>query len=275
MTQIELNQVAFSYPSGFGLKDLDLRVGKGSILGILGPNGSGKSTLLRLINRLLRPTRGTVRLEGRDLSAFSARELARRVAAIASDNFFEFPFTVAEVVEMGRYPYLGRLQSLSGEDRKWIGRARRLTEIEPFWHRSISELSSGERQRVLIARALAQNPAVLLLDEPSTHLDINHQVAMFRMLKTFHREQGATILVVLHDLALADAFCQQVALLKAGRLLQHGSPRDVITSDNLRDIFEADVRFHRRSDGSASLSFDLDSDGKPGGPGIRDQSAPA
>ena len=259
MTRIELDQVAFSYPSGFGLKELNLKVRQGSIMGILGPNGSGKSTLLRLINGLLRPTRGTVRLEGRDLSSFSAREFAQRVAAIPSDNFFEFPFTVAEVVEMGRYPYLGRLQSPGNEDRQWIERARRLTGTEPFWERSISELSSGERQRVLIARALAQNPALLLLDEPSTHLDINHQVAMFRMLKAFHREQGATILVVLHDLALADAFCQQVALLKEGRLVQCGSPREVITSETLRDIFEADVQFHRRPDGSASLSFDLNS----------------
>ena len=265
MTQIELDQVAFSYPSGFGLKDFNLKVRQGSILGILGPNGSGKSTLLQLISRLLRPTRGTVRLEGKDVSSFSAREFAQRVSVIPSENFFEFPFTVAEVVEMGRYPYLGRLQSPGSEDRQWIERARRLTEIGPFWQRSISELSSGERQRVLIARALAQNPAILLLDEPSTHMDINHQVTMFRMLKTFHREQGATILVVLHDLTLADAFCEEVALLKEGRLVQWGAPREVITGETLRDIFEADVQFHRRADGSASLSFDLDNSGKPPG----------
>ena len=263
MIQIELDEVAFSYPSGFGLKDLNLKVKRGSIVGILGPNGSGKSTLLQLISRLLRPHRGTLRLDGRDLASFSAREFAQRVSVIPSDNFFDFPFTVAEVVEMGRYPYLGRLQGLDSEDRQWIEKSRRLTGIEPFWERSISELSSGERQRVLLARALAQNPALLLLDEPSTHLDINHQVAMFRMLKDFHREQGATILVVLHDLMLADAFCQEVALLKEGRLVQLGAPREVITSETLRDVFEADVQFHRRSDGSASLSFDLDSPANP------------
>ena len=266
MVHIELDQVAFSYPSGFGLKDLNLKVKRGSIVGILGLNGSGKSTLLQLISRLLRPSQGTLRLEGRDLASFSAREFAQRVSVIPSDNFFEFPFTVAEVVEMGRYPYLGRLRGPDSEDQRWIERSRRLTEIGPFWHRSISELSSGERQRVLLARALAQNPALLLLDEPSTHMDINHQVAMFRMLKGFHREQGATILVVLHDLALADAFCEEVALLKEGRLVQWGAPRDVITSETLRDVFEADVQFHRRPDGSASLSFDLDSPAKSGPP---------
>ena len=264
MIHIELDQVAFSYPSGFGLKDFNLKVKQGSIMGILGPNGSGKSTLIQLISRLLRPTRGLLRLEGRDLASFSSREFAQRVSVVPSNNYFEFPFTVAEVVEMGRYPYLGRLQSPGDEDQQWIERARLLTEIGPFWHRPISELSSGERQRVLLARALAQNPALLLLDEPGTHLDIHHQVAMFRMLKSFHRGQGATILVVLHDLTLADAFCEEVALLKKGRLLQWGPPREVITSETLRDVFEADAQFHRRPDGSASLSFDLDPPAEPG-----------
>lgn len=257
MAHIELDQVTFSYPAGFSLKEIDLAISRGTILGILGPNGSGKSTLLQLLSRLNQPTTGTIRLEGGDLADYTTRALARRIAVIPSDNYFDFPFSVAEVVEMGRYPHLGRLQTLRSEDRKWIHRARRLTGIEEFWGRSISELSSGERQRVLIARALAQNPSVLILDEPSTHLDINHQISVFRMLRDFNQEYRTSILVVLHDLTLADAFCREVVILKGGRLVKAGTPQDVMTSETLRSVFEADVQLHRGRDGSASLSFQL------------------
>ncbi len=257
MAHVEFDQVAFSYPSGFSLVGIDLKIPRGTILGILGPNGSGKSTLVHLLSRLHRPTSGTIRLEGVDLADYTSRAFARRVSVIPSDSYFDFPFSVAEVVQMGRYPYVGRLQSLRGEDHEWIRKARRLAEVETFWERSISELSSGERQRVLIARALAQNPSLLILDEPGTHLDINHQIAVFRMLRDFNREYETSIVVVLHDLALADAFCQRVIVLKSGRLVKSGSPRDVITSETLRSVFEADVQLDRKPDGAASLSFRL------------------
>ena len=257
MAHIELDQVTFSYPAGFSLEGIDLEISRGTILGILGPNGSGKSTLLQLLSRLHRPTTGTIRLEGVDLADYTTRALAQLVSVIPSDNYFDFPFSVAEVVEMGRYPHLGRLQTLRGQDREWIHRARRLTGIEAFWERSISELSSGERQRVLIARALAQNPSVLILDEPSAHLDINHQISVFRMLRDFNQEYRTSILVVLHDLTLADAFCREVVILKGGRLAKAGPPRDVMTSETLQSVFEADVQLRRGRDGAASLSFRL------------------
>ena len=258
MKHLELCQVNFSYPSGFSLDGINLEINKGEILGVLGPNGSGKSTLVQLLSRLYSPTTGSIRLNGIDLSEYTTREFSRQVAVIPADNYFTFPFSVSEVVQMGRYPYLGRLQRLRGRDLEWTLRARKLTNISALWDRSISALSSGERQRVLIARALAQNPSVLIFDEPSSHLDINHQIEIFRMLKNFSEKYGTTILVVLHDLTLADAFCEEVAILKSGKLVKSGPPKKVITTKILRSVFQADVQLHRGPDGAASLNFQLD-----------------
>lgn len=238
---LRLERVSFRYPSGFALREVDLEIPSQSFLALIGPNGSGKTTLLRIVTKLLEPEAGRVYLDGRPLTQFAARELAQRLAAISSEQYFEFPFAVTDIVAMGRFPHLGRLQRMSARDWEIVDEALRLTEAESLRERPISQLSTGERQRVLIARALAQQPSVLLLDEPNAHLDIKHQITIFRLLQFLNEKRGMTVVVVLHDLTAAAAFCQSVALLHQGRLVKHGTPAEVITPENIRSTYEAEV----------------------------------
>ncbi|MCZ6768496.1 MAG: ABC transporter ATP-binding protein, partial [Acidobacteria bacterium] len=180
MASLLLKQVGFHYQNGFSLQDIDLLISEKSFLALIGPNGSGKTTLLHLMSGLLQPERGQISLENQPLMTFTRRELARRIAVISSLQYFEFPFPVTDVVAMGRYPYLGRLQKLTDRDGQIVEEALHSTEIWHLKDRPISQLSSGERQRVLLARAVAQRPSILMLDEPNTHLDIHHQIAIFR-----------------------------------------------------------------------------------------------
>ena len=181
--KLSLKEVSFRYPRGFALRNISLEIPGQSFLALIGPNGSGKTTLLRLMSKVLQPESGEVRLEGKRLDEFTARELSRQVAVISSEQHFQFPFPALEVVTMGRFPYLGRLQKLSEEDREIVDEALRMTQTYELREHPISQLSSGERQRVLIARAIAQQPSILMLDEPNAHLDINHQIAIFRLLR--------------------------------------------------------------------------------------------
>ncbi len=252
---LKIENVGFSYPSGFRLEEIDLEVTTGSFLALIGPNGCGKSTLVKLMSRLLPPSTGKVLLEGRELASYSTRELARRMAVIPSENHFEFPFPVSEIVAMGRYPFLGRLERVSTSDKQLVRRALRLTGTEQFAQRPISELSSGERQRVLMARAVAQQPQLLILDEPNAHLDIKHQISIFRLLQKLNQEQGVTIVVVLHDLSMTAAFCQRVAVMAEGRLILEGEPREVITASMIRRVYGAEVAVERTSDGVPLLSY--------------------
>lgn len=244
MSSLEAKQVSFRYPTGFALQDIDLVVPDRSFLALIGPNGSGKTTLLRLLSHALKPDSGALYLDGKPLSEFNPRALARQLAVISSEQFFEFPFSVADVVAMGRFPYLGRFERLSNRDRQIIERALDLTCTADFRERPVSQLSSGERQRVFIARAIAQQPSILMLDEPNAHLDINHQIGIFRLLQSLNQEQGLTVVLVLHDLTAAAAFCRTVALLHRGRLIKHGRPAEVITAEMIHDVYGADVFVH-------------------------------
>ncbi len=252
---LRLQQAGYGYPSGFELKSIDWEVGEGSFSAIIGPNGCGKSTLVRVISRFLPLQRGRIRLLDRPLESYSARQLARKLAVIPSENHFEFPFPAEEVVSMGRYPHLGRLQALLPSDREAVAEAMRLTDTEGFAGRAISQLSSGERQRVLLARALAQQPSLLVLDEPNTHLDIHHQIAVFRLLRRLVDQRRMSVIVVLHDLSMAGVFCDRVALLSAGRLIQEGPPSEVITTETIRRVYGADVHILRTESGTPLISY--------------------
>ncbi len=241
MSLLRLHQVGFSYPSGFRIEGIEFEVPTTSFFSLLGPNGSGKSTLIKLISRLSKPHAGWIEFDGTPLARYRPRELARKMAVIPSENHFEFPFRVSEVAAMGRFPYLGRMQRMSLQDRQIVERALRMAQAEELGDRPISELSSGERQRVLIARALAQEPRLLVLDEPNTHLDIKHQIEVFRLLARLTREEELTVLVVLHDLTMAAVFSETVAIMDAGRLVKLGTPRAVITTETIRSIYGADV----------------------------------
>jgi iron complex transport system ATP-binding protein len=238
---LKLEKVSFSYSGRDVLKEITLTIPAQSLLALIGPNGSGKTTLLRVMSKILRPQGGVVLLEEKPLARFNARDLARRVAVIGSEQSFEFPFSVRDVVAMGRFPHLNRWQRLSRSDWDLVEQALKMTCTDLLGSRSISQLSSGEKQRVLIARAIAQQTPILILDEPSAHLDINHQISIFNLLRFLNREHQKTIVVVLHDLTSAAAFCKSVVLLHQGRIMKIGSPAEVITADLIKKAYGADV----------------------------------
>ncbi len=245
MALLHLDRLSFSYPNRFALREISLNVAEGAFIALIGPNGSGKTTLLRLMTGVLQPEKGQIYLQGRLLKDFSPRQLGQEVAVISSEQYFEFPFPVAHIVAMGRFPYLGRLKKMSRQDWEIVERSMSMTQTDQLRECPIDQLSSGERQRVLIARAVAQRPTLLMLDEPNAHLDIKHQIETFRLLQSLNREENLTVIMVLHDLTVAAAFCQSVVLLNEGRLVSQGTPQEVITTDIIREIYGADILIQR------------------------------
>ncbi|MFJ6015840.1 ABC transporter ATP-binding protein [Streptomyces sp. NPDC092952] len=233
--------------------DATLGAGTGQLVGLVGPNGSGKSTLLRCVYRALRPSAGTVRLDGEDLYAMSPRESARRLAALPQEAVSEFDFTVAEVVAMGRTPHQSSMGRATEADRTACAEALAGVGAAHLADRGFLTLSGGEKQRVLIARALAQQPRLLVLDEPTNHLDIAQQLDVLALV----RDSGPTVLTSLHDLNLAALHCDLLHVISGGRIVASGAPHDVLTPELLADVFG--VRAHRVAHpetGAVQLLFD-------------------
>ncbi|MER7751236.1 ABC transporter ATP-binding protein [Kitasatospora sp. NPDC097643] len=213
--------------------EVALEAAAGQVVGLIGPNGSGKSTLLRCVYRALRPAAGAVRLDGARLHALPAREAARRVAALPQEHTAEFDFTVAEVVAMGRLPHRRGLGGPGAwDDAHCVGALRRVG-AEHLAGRGFLSLSGGEKQRVLIARALAQEPRLLVLDEPTNHLDVAHQLEVLALV----RAAGPTVLTALHDLNLAAGHCDLLYVLRAGRIVASGPPAEVLRPALLAEVF--------------------------------------
>jgi len=231
------------------LRGLDLVVDRGEIVVLAGSNGAGKTTLLRIASRVLRPDAGRVRLRGRDADELSRRELARAIAVVPQDVQVSFPFRAGEVVLMGRAPHLGTFGYESRADLALAEEAMERVGIADLADRSILELSGGERQLVLIARALAQDPDVLLLDEPTAHLDLRHRIQVLSLVREF-AAGGRSALVVSHDLSLAARSCDRIGLLEGGSLLAVGSPHSVLTGPNLQRAFGIDAEIVSGPDGS-------------------------
>ncbi|MFA6666136.1 MAG: ABC transporter ATP-binding protein [Armatimonadota bacterium] len=219
------------------LRGVSLSLYPGEFLGIVGPNGSGKSTLLRALNGLLPLKGGSVMLAGRPLAEYTPRQQAAWIGTVPQISVPVFAFTVREVVEMGRHPHASRLNRPGGRDAEIVDRAIKLTDIAHLQDRTIDNLSSGELQRVTIARALAQEPRILLLDEPTAHLDIGHQMDIFNLLTRLSIEQNLAVLCVSHDLNLAAEYCRRLLLFSVGRIYVEGSPREVITEENLSAVY--------------------------------------
>lgn len=238
---LSLQKVCFAYGGDWALKDVDLHVLEGEMVGILGPNGSGKSTLLRIMNGTVRPQRGRVLIRGRDLHTLERKAIAREIAMVSQEEHFRFDFTVLEVVLMGRFPHLGSLQFEGRRDLEIAREALAATGGLAFAGRSIHHLSGGERQRVLIARALAQEPRIVLLDEPTSFLDLKHKRDIFRLVTTLTREKGLSVVLVSHDIDLAARSCGRVVLLKEGRVHGSGTPREALTASNLETIYGCPV----------------------------------
>jgi len=239
---LRFEDVALNFGEREVLKGVDLEVPEGAVVALAGRNGAGKTTLLRIASRVLRPSAGRIWVGGAPIDRLSRRELAKQLAVVPQDTPVSFPFRVIEVVLMGRSPHLG---ALGFESRADVALAREVMErvgIEAFADRSILDLSGGERQLVLIARALTQQPRVLLLDEPTAHLDLAHRVAVLDLVRDFARD-GRSALVISHDLSLSARASDGLALLAEGRVLDSGRPVDVLTPENLMIAFgiHADV----------------------------------
>ena len=240
--ELNIDKVGFSYPSHDVLKEITFNAGKGEVVGIIGQNGCGKTTLLKCINASLKSTRGVITLDDKDVQALTKKEIARSMGFVMQTTNTTFPFTVYETVLMGRYSRKDALSSdETEEDTKIVYEAMRDTGILNFADRDIDELSGGERRRVMIARALVQEPEILLLDEPTLHLDINHQFDLMELITKLSRDRGLLVVIVTHDLIFAARYCDRVIAIEHGLIAAAGTAREVITPENMRKFFEIEV----------------------------------
>jgi len=242
MISLQISQVYFSYLDGLVLHDINLSIRAGEMVGLVGPNGSGKTTLIKLVSGILKPSQGEIRLDGSSLSRLSRKSVARSLAIVPQQFHIPFAFTVGEVVTLGRIPFLKAFAEESKVDRQFVANALELVGISELKERRFDELSGGERQKVILAMALAQQPRLLLLDEPIVHLDIAHQVEILELVKGFNVEQGLTVIGAMHDLNLAALYFDRLVLLKEGRVWADGTPAQVLTEDIIREVFSASVR---------------------------------
>jgi len=235
------------------LDDVSFDLGEEEFLTVVGPNGAGKTTLLRVLDRLIKPSEGTVTLEGENLARIGRRHLARIVSFVPQTDLLGTDFTVRAFVEMGRYPYLGPWEPLRPEDFEAVEKALATTEVSHLRDRLLGTLSGGERQRTLIAAALAQGGRVLLLDEPTSYLDYRHQVQVLDLLDHLNRDLGYSLVVVTHDLNATVGCSDSVLALKEGRVAYAGAPAGLLDVDRLASIYENDFELIERTDGAVPL----------------------
>jgi len=238
---MEVHSVSFRYHEDWVLQDVSFRVEKGEFVGVIGPNGSGKTTLLKTLYRLLSPQKGEILFELVPMKKMDRADIAKRIAVVAQETHLLFPFSVLETVLMGRSPHLGHLMFESEKDLEITKKAMEWTKVLPFSERSMDELSGGERKRVFIARALAQEPEVILLDEPTANLDIHHQMDFLDLILTLNRERGLTIVMASHDMNIASEFCDRLILLQGGGIYKVGTPDEVITQENIEKVYGCEV----------------------------------
>ncbi|MFQ5457682.1 MAG: ABC transporter ATP-binding protein [Myxococcota bacterium] len=244
---VRAENLRFRYPGTRAdvIADLTFSAAPGEVVGLLGPNGSGKSTLLRILSGLLTPAEGTVEIHGKPAGALTRKESAREIAMVLPEGGREVPFRVEPLVLLGRSPYLGDLAWEGPEDLRIAREAMARAGVAHLAERFFDALSLGERQRVMLAQGLAQEPRVLLLDEPVAHLDIHHQVEIHALLENLAREKGVTIIAVSHDLNLAAEFCDRLALLSRGRIRAEGRPEAVISEALLEEVYRSRVLVDR------------------------------
>ncbi len=249
---VRLEGVEFSYPPvesrrgrPFALAGLSLALAEGEILGVIGPNSAGKTTLIRLLTKVLAPTRGTITLDGVALAVLTRAAVARHIAVVPQDVPQGLPFTVEQLVLMGRYPHAPHRFFETDEDVAIARDAMTATSVLDLAGTPVGSLSGGERQRVVLARALAQRPRLLILDEPTAHLDLRYQVECVELLRRVNREQGTTVLLVSHDLNLAGELCDRLLLLADGRIARLGTPDEVLEGRLLADVYGCAVAVER------------------------------
>jgi iron complex transport system ATP-binding protein len=239
---IDVKNLSFAYKGQPGLlKDIDFRLEQGGFLSIAGPNGAGKTTLLNLLSGLLRPTAGSVTIDSSPLQSYSVRGLARKIAVVRQEFVPVFEFSAMQVVSMARTPYLGALAFETDADKKAIAEAFEITETGRFADRSLNHLSGGERQLIFIARAIAQQTPILLLDEPTSHLDMKHQLAIFDLLKKMQIEKQKTIVAVTHDINLASQYSDTMLLLSADGAYTFGPTHEILSAERIESTFKVKI----------------------------------
>jgi iron complex transport system ATP-binding protein len=244
---LEVNNIFFSIDDKKILDDISARFDPRKIHGIIGPNGSGKSTLLKSICRIWEPQSGSIVIDGKDYTEIPRKELSTLVTLVPQNTTIGFPISVFDIVAMGRNPHLGRFEGVRQKDREIIERALQQTNIYALKERNINELSGGEGQLAIIARALATEASLILLDEPTSELDVKHTLEIVNILYEF-KEQGKTILVTIHDLNLARRFCDTISILYRGKLFYSGTPEDAFAEENIRQVFEVNVKEYKHND---------------------------
>ncbi len=239
---LEVKDISYSYNEQIIFENISFRVTHGEFIGIIGPNGSGKSTLLKNLYRTLKPKSGTIFLDGKDLYKLTSKKVAKKIGVVGQENTVPFDFKVEEIVAMGRSPYKKLFSSDTIEDREIIKNSLRQIGMEAIANKNYSNLSGGEKQRVLIARVLAQQPEILILDEPTNHLDIHHQLQIFDLIKSLK----LTVLAAIHDLNIAALYCDKIFVIKNGKIYKSGSPEEVLTSQLIYEVYgiQADITVH-------------------------------
>ncbi|MDI6855803.1 MAG: ABC transporter ATP-binding protein [Candidatus Thermoplasmatota archaeon] len=239
--KLNIKGITFYYDSIKALENITFEVNEGEVLGVIGPNGSGKTTLLRCINRALKYKIGSILIDKEDVLELDRKEIAKNIGVVPQNSTIHFPFTVFDIVLMGRTPHLGRLDRETSKDIKIAKNAMEITNTQHLADRLIDEVSGGEKQRVIIARALTQEPKILLLDEPTLHLDINHQLEVLELVKKLARKNKLIVVLVSHDLNLASRYCDRLMLLNAGKIYSIGKPQEVLTKENIKEVYKIEI----------------------------------
>lgn len=259
MNSIATENLAVAYDGNLVVDELELQIPRGKITAIIGPNGCGKSTVLKAVGRILKPKNGMVYLNGEDIRSLSTREIAQKMAILPQSPQAPAGLTVGELVAYGRFPHQRGFGKLKPEDKKIIAWALAVTKLAELETTAVDNLSGGQKQRVWIAMALAQQTDLILLDEPTTYLDLSYQLEVLELLFRLNREQNCTIVMVLHDLNLAARFADYMVAIRSGDIIRHGAPDEVMTAEVLRETFhiDANVVAEPRTGRPACISYDL------------------
>ena len=249
--EIRTEDTTLSYGAARILKGISLETHTGEFVGIIGPNGSGKSTLLKCIYRVLKPDGGCIRLGDQELHEMKIRNSARKVAVVAQHNYYNFEFSVREVVMMGRAPHKKMLEKDGAKDFEIVDQALKTVGMYEFADRNFSTLSGGEQQRVILARALAQQTPCLILDEPTNHLDITHQLQLMELV----RGLNVTVLSAIHDLNIAAMYCDRLYILKDGEIVGSGTPEELLTPETIRRVYQVESEIVRDRNGKMHILF--------------------
>ncbi len=250
---IEVENLVFNYSANGSDSPFELNVSrweveKGDFVSVLGPNGCGKSTLLRILCGLSEPQNGTVKINGENLISLSRKELAKKISFVPQSSFSIYPFSVLEIVMMGRSPFLNLLGFESEADRNIVDESLALMQVEHLKKKGINEISGGEAQRVFIARALAQKAEIILLDEPNAHLDIENQIMIFDLLKKLNEEQKLTVVSVSHDLNLVGIYSKKVSIMQNGKIVLNGGKSEILNEKNISDVFKIETQLFKSGD---------------------------